>query len=102
MKFVLKILLIIFLFINIVYGYDFLELKMSDCIAPFFDQDKEINHYSSLPYYQLDLKTNPYVDTKQLDESLEKYKFYLQKLKSAGYNAISLDDVNHLLLLSKL
>ena len=102
MKFFLKILLFFIIFYNFAFGENFLEIKISDCIAPFFDKDKEIKHYSNIPYYQLDLKNSPYVDQKQLEDSFERYKNYLQKLKEAGYNAISLDDVNHLLLLKKL
>lgn len=102
MKFWYKIIIFLCFFLNFAFWEDFLELKMSDCIAPFFDSNEEIKHYSSLPYYQFDLKQEPYVDIQQLDDSFENYKIYLQALKKAGYNAISLDDVNHLLLLPKL
>lgn len=100
MKIILKIFIILIIFIwNSFANFD---IKMSDTISPFFSEQKEIRHYSNIPFYQLDLyKENKLVDFKQLNDSKEKFKEYILLLKENWYNSISLDDINHLLLFEK-
>lgn len=78
-----------------------LDIKMSDCISPFFDDNKTINHYSSIPFNQLDLDTKDLVNKNQLQESKIRFEKYVKILKENWYNSISLDDLNHLLLFEK-
>lgn len=100
MKKIISLLyLLIFTLLGITHWFD---LKMSDCIAPFFEQEKEIQHYSNIPFYQLDIDKEPYVNLNQLSRIETRYIEYIKKVKKAWYNAISLDDINHLLLFEKI
>lgn len=93
--------LAILIFINF-NCYSNFEIKMSDSISPFFSVDKDINHYSNIPFYQLDLyNEEELVDKIQLEESKERFKKYIVLLKDNWYNSISLDDLNHLVLFEK-
>lgn len=88
----------LFFFAGKVFSYDF---NITDSIAPFFDENKKIEHYSNLPYYQLDLE-NWKVDTKQLDESIIRFENYIKILKEKWYSHIMFDNLQHLILLEDL
>lgn len=74
-----------------------LEYKISDAIAPFFDEQKEIRHYSATAFYQMDTSKPPYVDEAHLLKTFKKFQTYISRIKEAGYTHISLDDINHLI-----
>ena len=74
------------------------EYKISDAIAPFFDEQKTIEHYSNIPFYQLDTDVSPFVDMKQFENIKVKFREYIKNIKEAGYTYITLDDINHLIL----
>jgi len=78
------------------------QYRISDAVAPFFDVQKPIRHFSSIPYDQLDLPKYPYVDTDQLAESKVRFLRYLETLREAGYDAVTLDDVSHMVTLDAL
>jgi hypothetical protein len=82
-KKILRIFFILAIFIfNKINIYANLEIKMSDVISPFFNEQKEIRHYSNIPFYQLDLyKGKDFVDIKQLNESKKRFKEYIILLK---------------------
>lgn len=85
-------------FSSMVSAADF-QYRIADAISPFFDAQKPIRHFSSIPYDQLDLATYPYVDTDQLAESKVRFLRYLEILRESGYDAITLDDVVHMVTL---
>lgn len=90
------------IFHNTTFAQATFSYKIADSIAPFFSSAKPIKHFSSLPYDQLDTATYPFVDMKQLADAKTRFVGYITKMKSDGYNAISLDDVNHLVTLDSL
>ena len=96
-----RIIIIIFfsiIFLHKSFSYD---IQITDSISPFFDKDKTIEHYSNLAYYQLDLE-NWWVDTKQMDESIIRFKEYIKFVKEKWYTHIMFDDLHHLILLENL
>lgn len=82
------------------YGTGGKFLKMTDAIAPFFEEWKEIKHYSFLPYYQYEHAG--WVDTGALFKSYDRFVAYVEKVTSNGYNAIVLDDINHIVNMKQL
>ena len=99
-KFAHLFFLFVFLWSTQVGNANF-EYKISDAIAPFFDQYKPIKHYSSIPFYQLDISSPPYVDEFQFEEIKINFWKYIKNIKEAQYTHISLDDINHLILWEK-
>lgn len=104
---IFKYISLIFFFFSFFINFSFwFEIKMSDSISSFFAENKEILHYSNIPFYQIDLydeKNNDLlVDLKQLKESKEKFEIYCKLLKQNWYNSISLDDLNHITIFDKL
>lgn len=78
------------------------SIIMSDGISPFFESWKEIKHYSNIPFYQIDTDTWAGVDEVQLADSKYRFTAYVDTISKAGYNAISIDDVNHVLNMKKI
>jgi len=95
-------ILVAYFFVSFFTVYWDFEIKMSDCISPFFDRNKKIEHYSNIPYYQLDLYDNGnLVDKKQLELAKSRFIEYIDIIKQNWYNSISLDDLNHLTIFKK-
>ncbi len=99
MKKIILLLFFFFLFISNTFAEE--KIFLVDSISPFFNENEKIDHYSNLPYYQLDLP-NWKVDEKQLNESMIRFEIYIQNIKKAWYTHIIFDDLNHLLLLNNL
>lgn len=73
------------------------KIFLLDAIGPFFhDYEKKVVNWSKIPFDHLEKKSK--LKKKYLDEIEAKFKIFIQTAQKAGYNAISLDDLAHLVL----
>lgn len=72
------------------------SLKIIDTVGPFaVDANKHILNWSKNPFGNLELKDS--LDKKKCRNIIESFEKYLHKITALGYNAITIDDLPHLI-----
>ncbi|MCG8570280.1 MAG: glycosyl hydrolase family 67 [Spirochaetes bacterium] len=73
-----------------------MDLFIIDAVSPFFLYQKEKNiNWSKIPFHQLE--KNGETDKKIYRKIKKKFVQYIKKVTAIGYNAVSLDDLCHLI-----
>lgn len=70
---------------------------LTDIAGPFFEPGQPFRNCSALPYYQLDLPQQPYVNRERLERGLARAERYLAAVAAQGYTGIVLDNLAHLI-----
>jgi hypothetical protein len=67
-----------------------------DTLGPFIDSKHPINNWSKIPfeYYEIDNNLD-----KEFNLIVSRFKKFIKKIKSIGYNSITLDDLSHIVIL---
>ncbi|MBN1262940.1 MAG: hypothetical protein JW991_01135 [Candidatus Pacebacteria bacterium] len=76
-----------------------MTLKIIDCLTPFFElvEKKDKINWSEIPFGQINKIFYRQLEAKALTAQLAlKFKKYLIKIKSLGYNGVILDDLAHM------
>ncbi|MBD3181082.1 hypothetical protein GF312_02250 [Candidatus Poribacteria bacterium] len=73
-----------------------MELFIIDAIGPFFrDYDKDIINWSKIPFENLEIDGK--LDRDKFRQIKRDFSIFIEKVSEIGYNAISIDDVAHLI-----
>lgn len=67
-----------------------------DALGPFINSEKPPENWSKIPFEQYEKLENP---TKEFGEIVNNFRIFVKKIKDIGYNAISLDDLAHIVIL---
>jgi len=72
-----------------------MELFLIDAIGPFFrGYDRKTINWSKIPFSNIALESDP--RQKQFEQIRQDMQQFTERVKSVGYNAVSLDDLAHL------
>ncbi|MBD3384128.1 glycosyl hydrolase family 67 [candidate division KSB1 bacterium] len=71
-----------------------LDFYIIDAIGPFFKKQKRTVNWSKIPFFALDKKGE--IKAKRIEKILKRFRRFVSKCSELGYNAISLDDLAHL------